>query len=142
VTAAGAKADCHEFLDWALPRMGFRVAGFRRVRGQVCKRIRRRLHELALGDLADYRRHLQFKPDEWETLDGLCHITISRFCRDRQVFDWLRRTGLPELAAQAVAEGRNHLSCWSAGCAGGEEPYTLRLIWDLCLAGRFHGINL
>lgn len=121
--------------------MGFRASGFRRVRGQICKRIRRRLHELGLHDLAGYRRYLQGTPDEWETLDSLCHITISRFCRDRRVFDWLRRRGLPELAAQSVMDGRNRLTCWCAGCAGGEEPYTLRIIWNLCLASRFKGMR-
>jgi len=29
-------ADCIDFLEWALPRLGMRWAGFRRVRGQVC----------------------------------------------------------------------------------------------------------
>ena len=43
----GHRVECREFLDWALPRMGFRPAGFRRVRGQVCKRIGRRLRALA-----------------------------------------------------------------------------------------------
>jgi chemotaxis protein methyltransferase CheR len=31
--------ECVGFLQWALPRLGLRWRGFRRVRGQVCKRI-------------------------------------------------------------------------------------------------------
>jgi chemotaxis protein methyltransferase CheR len=103
------------FLQWALPRLSLRWAGFRKVRGQVRKRIHRRLRELGLPDLAAYRAHLEREPDEWAQLAAMCRITISRFWRDRGVFDWL--TGrLPELATT----GR--LRAWSAGCAGGRAP--------------------
>lgn len=134
-------AECREFLVWALPRMGFRPAGFRRVRGQVCKRIARRLHALELPDLDAYRRLLETDPTEWRRLDSLCRITISRFCRDRPVFDWLERTGLPGLADEAQAGDRNLLRCWSVGCGSGEEPYSLRIMWDLALARRFPALE-
>jgi chemotaxis protein methyltransferase CheR len=112
------------------------------VRGQVCKRIARRLREAGVSDLDAYRRRLEADPEEWHRLDSFCRITISRFCRDRPVFDWLARVGFPGLADAALAMGRNKLICWSAGCGGGEEPYTLRILWDLCLAGRFPGLEL
>lgn len=137
----GNRVECREFLDWALPRMGFRPAGFWRVRGQVCKRIGRRLRTLALRDLGEYRRVLEYDTNEWTVLDSLCRITISRFCRDRAVFDWLLHVGLPELAEAAMAQGRDVLSCWSAGCGSGEEPFTLRLLWDLSLADRFPALR-
>lgn len=130
-------ADCREFLDWALPRMGFRPAGFRRVRGQVCKRIARRLRALGLPNAAAYRRRLDSDPGEWAMLESFCRITVSRFCRDRPVFEWLQQVALPELAGRALAQNRTVLRCWSAGCGGGEEPYTLRILWDLRLANRF-----
>jgi chemotaxis protein methyltransferase CheR len=133
--------DCRKFLDWALPRMGFRRAGFQRVRGQVCKRVGRRLRALGLLDSDAYRRLLDADPDEWVKLDSFCRITISRFCRDRQVFEWLEQTALPDRVGKALAQGRTVLCCWSAGCGGGEEPYTLRILWDLCLAGRFPGLG-
>jgi chemotaxis protein methyltransferase CheR len=47
---------------------------------------------------------------------------------------------LPALARAALARGAPRLACWSAGCASGEEPYTLALQWDLQLAARFPGI--
>ena len=130
-------AECREFLDWALPRMGFRPAGFRRVRGQVCKRIARRLRALDMPDIAAYRRRLDADPEEWAELESFCRITISRFCRDRPVFEWLQEVALPELAGRALAQDRTTLHCWSAGCGGGEEPYTLRILWDLRLSSRF-----
>ena len=56
--------DCIGFLQWALPRLGLCWAGFRRVRGQVCKRLRRRLAELGLRDLAAYRALLETHREE------------------------------------------------------------------------------
>ena len=111
--------DWVEFLQWCLPRMEMRWAGFRKVRRQVCRRIGRRLEELSLEDLQAYRDVLARRPREWEVLEGLCRVTISHFYRDRVVFDLLGRRILPELAG-AVRRRGGRLRCWSAGCASGK----------------------
>ncbi len=124
-------STCVAFLQWALPRMGLRWAGVRRVRRQVCKRIGRRLGALGIADIAAYRARLEADPDEWRALDGLCRIPISRFFRGREAFAHLGRVVLPALARAAAARGETRLRCWSAGCASGEEPYSLSLLWTL-----------
>lgn len=134
--------DFVEFLQWALPKMGMRWAGFRKVRGQVKKRVIRRMAELGEGSLDGYRKRLEEEPSEWEVLDEMTHITISRFYRDRGVFDYLRETVVPELAEAAKREGRGRLRAWSAGCASGEEPYTLSLCWEFDLARRYPSLEL
>jgi chemotaxis protein methyltransferase CheR len=82
----------------------------------------------------DYRRYLETHPDEWQRLDSFCRITISRFYRDRRVFDILARNGLPELIRLSRARGERLIRAWSAGCGAGEEAYTLTLIWALEIA--------
>jgi chemotaxis protein methyltransferase CheR len=133
--------ECVEFLQWVLPRLRMRWPGFRKVRRQVCRRIERRLHELGLPGVDAYRAYLQTNPEEWERLDELCHVTISRFCRDRGVFEFLQRAVLPELARHAARRGAA-LEAWSAGCASGEEPYTLALVWHLELGAAFPAVAL
>ena len=133
--------DCVAFLQWALPQLSLSWRGFRKVRGQVCKRIRRRMESLGLEDFAAYRDHLDRHPQEWAVLDGFCRITISRFYRDRNVFRVLGSNVLPQLAQQA-AQQRRCVTCWSAGCASGEEVYTLRILWDLTLAGTHPDVAL
>jgi chemotaxis protein methyltransferase CheR len=125
--------DCIAFLQWALPHLDLRWSGFRKVRRQVCRRIAHRVADLRLGDLAAYRQRLEADPAEWQALDDCCRITISRFFRDRRVFDILRANVLPDVAARATREGRG-ARIWSAGCASGEEPYTLKILWDLEIA--------
>jgi chemotaxis protein methyltransferase CheR len=112
-------ADCVDFLQWALPRLGLRWQGFRKVRRQVCRRVSRRIADLGLGEADDYRFYLERNAQEWDALAGLCRVTISRFWRDRAVFEALRDVVLPELGPA--------VSAWSAGCASGEEPYSLVL---------------
>ena len=133
--------ECAAFLQWALPRRGLRWPGFRRVRRQLCKRVARRMQALDLADIAAYRIYLDRHPDEWSVLDGMCRITISRFYRDRVVFDALGRDILPRLATAAVDAGSHRLRCWSAGCASGEEPYSLAILWQQALAARFPDLD-
>ncbi len=116
------------FLQWALPRIGLRWAGFRKVRGQVRKRVARRIAELRLPGLAAYRGWLETHPQEWEVLDAACRISISRFYRDPAVWRFLE-SNLPAAAG---------IRAWCAGCAAGEEPYTLAIL--LRLAGRLYSI--
>jgi len=132
--------ECVAFLQEVLPRMGLCWAGYRKVHKLVCKRLGRRLKELGLPALSGYRAFLQDAPSEWAVLEPLCHIPISRFYRDRGVFAGLERTVLPALAE--AAQARRELACWSAGCASGEEPYTLALLWRLRLRQRFPAIAL
>lgn len=134
--------DCVSFLQWALPQLGFRWPGFRKVRRQVCRRIARRLHELELADLEAYRRHLASHPTEWSHLDGLCRVTISRFCRDRGVFHALGKKVLPALAERARAVGESRVRVWSAGCGAGEEIYSVALVWHQTVPEVESGLEL
>ena len=123
--------SCICFLKWALPYLHMRWPGFKKVRGQVCKRIARRLDELEMTDLKRYRMYLEDNPLEWHILDSLCRISISRFYRDRGTFDSLHSHILPELIENTARQGDNVLACWCIGSASGEEPYSVSLLWDL-----------
>ena len=121
-------AQCIAFLQSALPRMGFRWPGFRKVRGQVCKRTGRRVKELGLGNLGEYQEYLGAHPEEWAILDSFCRITISRFFRDRGVYETLGGEVLPELAGLPSLDDGVFLRIWSAGCGAGEEPYSISIL--------------
>lgn len=135
-------ADCITFLQWALPRLGLHWPGFRKVRRQVCKRIERRARQLGFVDAAEYRRYLEAHAAEWDTLAALCTVSISRFFRDRSVFDCLGANVLPVLANAAIERRAAYLECWSVGCASGEETYSLAILWQIMLQARFPGVDL
>lgn len=135
-------AECVSFLQWALPRLGMRWAGFRKVRRQVCKRVGRRMAELRLPDVSAYRAYLESHPGEWGRLDTLCRITISRFYRDRGVFEYLATDVLPGLARRSASRADPEIRAWSIGCAGGEEVYSLTVLWRLAVQPRFPTVRL
>ncbi len=135
-------SECIHFLQWALPRLHMRWVGFRKVRGQVCKRVQRRLRALKLSDVHAYRERLEQDPREWSVFDGFCRIPISRFSRDRKVFEVLTDRIFPALVALARERNEHRLSCWSVGAAAGEEAYSLVLLWAFRLSSRYPGLDL
>lgn len=130
------------FLQWCLPRLHLSWPGFRKVRRQVYRRLNRRLRELRLPSADAYRDYLENHPGEWALLDTLCWISISRFYRDQRVFQQLEDEILPHLAALMLGGGEAELRCWSGGCSGGEEPYTVAIIWRQRLAAQFPVMRL
>jgi chemotaxis protein methyltransferase CheR len=125
-------SDCAELLRWVTSHLDLRHEGFRRVRAQVCKRLVRRIVALGLDGPGAYRAFVETHAEERAVLDEMCRVHVSRFYRDRALFDALGTHVLPALATRAGAE----LHLWSAGCAAGEEPYTLALIWRYLIAPR------
>ena len=133
--------DCILFLQEVLPRLQLRWNGFRKVRRQVCQRVQRRIALLGLSDVQAYRVWLDTHPDEWRVLDTFCQITISRFYRDKRVFQCLGTEVIPRIIQRIQRDGEQTLTVWSAGCGSGEEPYTLALLWAFSLAPMFPGIK-
>jgi chemotaxis protein methyltransferase CheR len=131
-------SQCADLLRWAAARLDLRYEGFRRVRGQVCKRLVRRIVALGLDGPRAYRAFVETHAEERAVLDELCRVHVSRFHRDRALWDALAGRVLPALAARAGGK----LRVWSAGCAAGEEPYTVALIGRCVLAPRIPGLRL
>ena len=134
--------ECVHFLQWSLPQMHMRWPGFRRVHKQVCKRLDQRLKQLRLADVNVYREYLKVHPNEWIMLDKVSRVTISRFYREKAVFQFLEQQVLPVLIQQVIERGDKSLKVWSVGSASGEEPYTVSLIWELQLRTKFPDTEL
>jgi len=99
------------------------------------------MRDLGLDNFAAYQMRLEADPTEWRALDECCHITISRFFRDRGLFEVLRTRVLPDIAERTKREARN-AQVWSAGCASGEEPYTIKILWDVEVANVHPTVSL
>lgn len=134
--------DLVALLRWALPRLGLRWEGFRTFRGTVRKRLARRMNELGIADIPAYRARLDVDASEWVVFDGMCRIPISRLYRDHAVYERLGREILPARARAAAAAGRTTVRVWSAGCASGEEPYTVAIVWWLEVGPGAPGVDL
>lgn len=78
-----------------------------------------------IHDFSAYLSLLRKTPEELGVLRPLLTVTISRFFRNRRVFETLSRRVLLPLAEKGTPS-----SAWSAGAASGEEPFTLRILWE------------
>jgi len=134
--------ECVRFMQWALPHLRMQWRGFRKVRRQVCRRVGRRLRRLQLPDVNAYKDYLRTYSSEWNVLDNYCRISISRFLRDKGVFECLGSNILSAFARMASTSEDNTIRCWSAGCASGEEAYTLALIWHFLLMQDYPGVDI
>jgi chemotaxis methyl-accepting protein methylase len=114
------------FLREALDLLGLSWRGYRRVRFGLRVRVRRRLGELGLRALPEYLSRLRRDARERSRLGELLHVTVSRFFRDRETWLRLPETVFPDLARAA---GDRPARVWSLGCASGEEPFTLQMMW-------------
>ncbi|HEY3110489.1 MAG TPA: chemotaxis protein CheB [Chloroflexota bacterium] len=106
----------------------------------ITRRLQRRILAIGADDLSAYLRHLQTHPDEYQRLISSFLIKVTEFFRDRELFDYLRDQLVPELVADARRRG-NGLRIWSAGCATGEEAYSLAILVAEALGDeldRFH----
>ena len=122
--------DCVDFLQWALPKLNMRWKGFRKVRKRVCRRVQKRMDELGIGDIQGYKNYLDGNEKEWDFLDTCCRISISRFYRDRGLYDTISNKLVPIISDKASENSWDKIKVWSVGCASGEEPYTVKIIWE------------
>lgn len=136
------QAESVAFLRWAMPRLDLDWPGYQHCHRQVCKRLHRRIVELGLPSIKAYRNYVLDHATEWQVIDECCRVTVTRFYRDREVFDHLATEILPQLAAKADSRDDTVLRAWSAGCGAGEEPFSLALAWRFGAASRFPRLNL
>ncbi len=93
----------------------------------IMRRLQRRIVATGSGDLAGYRTYLGEKPEEYQNLVNAFLIKVTEFFRDAALFEFLRRELVPEIIEKARENG-NQLRIWSAGCATGEEAYSLAIL--------------
>ncbi len=93
----------------------------------ILRRISRRMAVAHIANLRDYTDYLHSHPEEVTELVKAFLIKVTGFFRDPEAFGFLRDTVLPELIEKGRENG-NILRMWSAGCATGEEAYSMALL--------------
>ena len=112
----------HDFL-YLLEHLNRPWAGYRKVRKGVKKRIRRHMAALECSTIEQYLAAIS-RPQDRADCEQCLMVTISRFFRDRMLWQTLRERILPDLNLQFSPL----LRIWSAGCACGEEAYSLAMV--------------
>mgnify|MGYP001438176108 CR=1 FL=1 len=116
--------DFEAFLKEAAPLLDLQWRRFKR--GGIRRKIERRMAHLGFSPYQDYLTRIKTDSEERNRLSQILTVTVTRFFRDRKVFDLLESSILPSMIDDKIA---GDLKIWSIGCAGGEEPYSLFMLW-------------
>jgi two-component system CheB/CheR fusion protein len=93
----------------------------------ILRRIGRRMAVTHNSNIRDYADYLRTHPDEVKELVKAFLIKVTGFFRDPEAYEFIQATIIPELIDRGRENGRT-LRLWSAGCATGEEAYSLALL--------------
>jgi two-component system CheB/CheR fusion protein len=113
-----------ELIEYIKRARGFDFSGYKRA--SLARRIRKRMQEVGVAEYGGYLDLLEATSEEFEALFNTILINVTRFYRDPPIWDYVRDTVVPQILERA--EDGAPIRVWSAGCASGEEPYTLAMV--------------
>ena len=126
--------DDHAFKE-ILCFFGLSFRGYRKVRKGVKKRLVRHMNALGCSTVQSYLDHITAHPLDLYQCRLCLTVSISRFFRDLLVWETITSRVLPVFEAS----GQSKIRIWSAGCARGEEAWSMRMIWE---KAKTEGLNL
>ena len=107
----------------------------------ILRRVQRRFLATGVSDVASYIEYLGANPDEYEILVADFLIKVTEFMRDPELFTYLQEQILPNLIEYSRSHD-NELRFWSAGCATGEEAYSLAILLAALLGKELGQFNI
>ncbi len=93
------------------------------------RRIGVRMRAAGCSDYLEYRRLVRRDREEGGRLINDLTINVTEFFRDEDVYAVIREEVIPRLIRDKRESGTRSLRAWSAGCASGEEPYSLSVLF-------------
>ena len=113
-----------ELLQELAEQRGFDFRGYKKT--TLERRFRRRMFQISIGNYADYGDYIRRHPDEVNELLNTILINVTEFFRDPPAWEILRHEILPSLL-KSLKPGHS-FRVWSAGCASGEEPFSVAIL--------------
>lgn len=111
-------------LEYLRDARGFDFHGYKTA--SLMRRVQKRMGEVGASDFAAYRDFLEVHPGEFAALFNTILINVTAFFRDPETWRVLADTIVPEILANRHPD--EPMRIWSAGCASGEEAYTLAMV--------------
>ena len=113
-------------LDHLKRSRGFDFTGYKRT--SLERRIAKRMETVDVTDYLDYLDYLEVHPEEFPFLFNTILINVTAFFRDKPAWDYLADDVVPRLLADAGGGSDETIRVWCAGCASGEEAYTIAMV--------------
>jgi two-component system, chemotaxis family, CheB/CheR fusion protein len=123
--SAAPEAHFESLLEFLRVERGFDFTGYKRP--SLTRRVNRRMQCLGLPRYEDYRDYLEVHPEEFGELFNTVLINVTSFFRDADAWDYVAREVVPVILRGKQAG--EPVRIWSAGCASGEEAYTIAMMF-------------
>ena len=120
----GTARDFTRLLEYLRSTRGFDFTGYKM--SSLMRRMRKRMGEVSVGTYAEYVDFLEVHPKEFDPLFNSVLINVTAFFRDPEAWAYIAREVIPSLLEEKAPDAPIRL--WSAGCASGEEAYTLAML--------------
>jgi two-component system, chemotaxis family, CheB/CheR fusion protein len=124
--------DFESLLEFLRDSRGFDFTGYKR--SSLMRRTTKRMQDLGIESFSEYLDRLQVDQDEFTELFNHILINVTAFFRDEGIWQFVADEVLPQIVAAKTPE--QAIRVWDAGCASGEEAYTVAILlaealgWD------------
>ena len=119
--ADGLDPEFETLLNYLKLSRGFDFLGYKRA--SLMRRVDKQMQSVGVTRYGDYLDYLEVHPDEFGRLFNTILINVTAFFRDAPTWDYLAEEVVPRLLD--AKSGDEPIRLWSAGCASGQEAYSL-----------------
>ena len=119
----GSPPEFENLLDYVKRSRGFDFTGYKRT--SLTRRVDKEMQAVGVDTYRDYVDYLEVHPDEFARLFNVILINVTTFFRDAAAWEYLSDEVIPRILAAKPDDVPIRL--WSAGCASGQEPYSLAM---------------
>jgi two-component system CheB/CheR fusion protein len=119
-----ANGEFERLLEYLRQNRGFDFTGYKRP--SLMRRVSKRMEFVKIGTFPEYLDYLEVHPEEFTALFNTILINVTRFFRDETTWKFMAEVILPQ-----VISGKKEkwpIRIWSAGCASGEEAYSIAML--------------
>lgn len=118
-------ANLQELLDYLKRVRGFDFSGYKT--SSLKRRIERRMQQIPVSGFGDYEDYLEVHPEEFTQLFNTILINVTDFFRDPPAWEYLQTEIVPRILEKKQKD--DSIRVWSAGCASGQEAFSLAIIF-------------
>ena len=116
--------EFENLLNYIKRSRGFDFTGYKRT--SLMRRMRKRMQTVGVDSFNEYLDYLEVAPEEFAQLFNTILINVTSFLRDRPTWDYIATEIIPRVTDRK--EPTESIRVWSAGCASGQEAYTLAIV--------------
>jgi len=117
--------EFEDLLNYIKRNRGFDFTGYKR--STLMRRVEKRMQTVGIESISEYIDYLEVDPQEFVHLFNTILINVTSFFRDCSTWDYIATKIIPQITE--YKELNAPIRVWSAGCASGQEAYTLAIVF-------------